>query len=150
MSRESLVSKHPSPNPPVIPGPDPESIQICGNPTPPVIPGPDPESIQISSYFINPKLREYIFSLDKQTVSKFTRLTDLLEIFEKKLGMPYSKQILKNLYELRIRGQQEVRVFYCFHQNKTVFVHAFVKKTQKTPQSDLKTAIAKVKLLTNT
>ncbi len=103
----------------------------------------------MKTYFINPKLQEYIFSLDKPTISKFTRLTDLLEEFGKKLGMPYSKKILANLYELRIRGQQEVRVFYCFHQNKTIFVHAFVKKTQKTPQSDLKTAIAKVKLLTN-
>ncbi|MFA4826650.1 MAG: type II toxin-antitoxin system RelE/ParE family toxin [Candidatus Shapirobacteria bacterium] len=103
----------------------------------------------MKTFFINPSLRNYIYSLEKSTTSKFTRLTDLLEIYDKKLGMPYSKQLQNNLYELRIRGQQEVRVFYCFHQNKIVFVHAFIKKTKKTPPQDIKTALARIKQLTN-
>ncbi|TRZ53174.1 type II toxin-antitoxin system RelE/ParE family toxin [bacterium] len=100
-------------------------------------------------FYINPDLHKYIHSFDKSTISKFTRLTDLLEQFGKKLGMPYSKKILGNLYELRIRGQQEVRIFYCFHKNQIVFVHAIIKKTQKTPQRDIKTALFKIKQLTN-
>lgn len=104
----------------------------------------------MKTYFINPKLREYIYSFDKPTISKFTRLTDLLEEYGEKLGMPYSKKIQTNLYELRIRGQQEIRVFYCFHQNKIVFVHAIIKKSRKTPLQDIKTSLARIKLLTNT
>jgi phage-related protein len=102
----------------------------------------------MKTYFINPELRKYIYSLEKQTVSKFTRLTDLLEIYDKKLGMPYSKQIQNNLYELRIRGQQEIRVFYCFYQDKIVFVHAIIKKSLKTPPHDIKTTLSRIKLLT--
>lgn len=100
--------------------------------------------------FINPKLQEYIYSLEKPTISKFIRLADLLEKFGEKLGMPYAKQIQTNLYELRIRGHQEVRIFYCFYRHQAVFVHAFIKKTQKTPRQGIKTALARIKLLTNT
>jgi len=99
-------------------------------------------------YFINSKLREYIYSLEKLSLLKFTRLTDLLEKFKEKLGMPYSRQILTNLYELRIRGKQEIRVFYCFHHSQIVFVHAFIKKSQKTPPQEIKTALVRIKLLT--
>ncbi len=104
----------------------------------------------MKTYFINPKLQEYIFSLEKPTISKFTRLTDLLEKFGEKLGMPYVKQIQANLYELRVRAHQEVRIFYCFYRHQAVFVHAFVKKSQKTPRQEIKTALAKIKLLTYT
>ena len=104
----------------------------------------------MQTFFINPKLRDYIYSFEKSTISKFTRLTDLLEQYGEKLGMPYSKRIQANLYELRIRGHQEIRVFYCFHQNKIVFVHTIIKKTQKTPPQDIKTALSRIKRLTNT
>lgn len=104
----------------------------------------------MKTFFINPSLHDFVYSLEKSTVSKFTRLSDLLEIYDKKLGMPYSKQIQFNLYELRIRGQQEIRVFYCFHQDKIVFVHAIIKKSLKTPIQDINTALARIKQLTNT
>ena len=99
-------------------------------------------------FYINPDLQKYILSFDKPTISKLTRLTELLARFGKNLGMPYSKKILNNLFELRIRGRQEVHLFYCFYKNMIVFVHAIIKKTQKTPPRDLKTAITKIKQLT--
>lgn len=92
----------------------------------------------MKTFFINPNLCSFIYSLEKPTISKFTRLSELLEEYDKKLGMPYSKQIQFNLYELRIRGQQEIRIFYCFHQDKIVFVHAIIKKSKKTPVQDIK------------
>ncbi|MDP4009586.1 MAG: type II toxin-antitoxin system RelE/ParE family toxin [Candidatus Shapirobacteria bacterium] len=103
----------------------------------------------METFFINPDLREYIYSLDKATLSKFIRLSDLLETYGEKLGMPYSKKIQKNLYELRIHGQREIRVFYCFYRDKTVFVHAIIKKSRKTPTQDIKTAMIRIKQLTN-
>lgn len=103
----------------------------------------------MKTFFINPILHDFIYSLEKPTISKFTRLSDLLEEYGKKLGMPYSKQIQFNLYELRIRGQQEIRIFYCFHQDKIVFVHAIIKKSKKTPIKDIKTALARINQLTN-
>ena len=63
--------------------------------------------------------------------------------------MPYSKKLLTNLYELRVRGRQKVRIFYCFYQNQAIIVHAFIKKSQKTPQKEIKTALNRIALLTN-
>lgn len=63
--------------------------------------------------------------------------------------MPYSKQILTNLFELRIRGQQETRIFYCFHQSRAVVVHIFIKKSQKTPKKEIETALARISVLTS-
>lgn len=103
----------------------------------------------MESFFINSQIKKSVYSLNKPTVSKIIKSTDLLEIYGKNLGMPYSKKISQNLYELRIRGQQEVRIFYCFHQNKIIFVHYIIKKSQKTPQQDIQTALERIKLLTN-
>jgi len=101
----------------------------------------------MKTFFINSKLENYLFSLEKPTVSKIIRFIELLETFGRKLNMPYTRQIATNLYELRIRGQQEVRIFYCFHRNQIIFVHAFVKKSQKTPQKEINTAISRINLL---
>jgi phage-related protein len=54
--------------------------------------------------------------------------------------MPHSKHLANGLLELRIRGTREIRIFYCFHKNKAVLLHACVKKTQKTPEKELNAA----------
>lgn len=54
---------------------------------------------------------------------------------------PFAKKIEKNVFERRIRRGRQVRVFYCYHSGDAIVgVHAFVKKTQKTPQRELKQA----------
>ncbi len=104
----------------------------------------------MKSFFINSDIEKYLLSLDSSTISNTIRIIELLEKYEYKLGMPYTKQIQKNLYELRIQGRQNIRLFYCFHQNKIVFVHAFIKKTNKTPSKEINTAIKRIKSLTHT
>ena len=86
--------------------------------------------------------------LEKPTISKYTRLTDLLEKFGSQLPMPYSKKINNQLFELRIRGQQEVRIFYTTHKGQLILLHGFIKKTQKTPVREIETAMMKLKVLT--
>lgn len=98
--------------------------------------------------FFNHKIRDYLLSLPESSSAKAFRQIKLLETFGNKLGMPYSKQILHNLYELRIRGQQEVRIFYCFHQGQAVILHTFIKKSQKTPRKEIETALARIYILT--
>lgn len=97
---------------------------------------------------IDESVQKFVRGLQKPTISKFTKLTDLLEKFGNQLSMPYSKKISNQLFELRIRGQQEVRIFYTFHQDQAVLFHGFVKKTQKTPQREIETAVNKLKSLT--
>ncbi|MDO8429609.1 MAG: type II toxin-antitoxin system RelE/ParE family toxin [Candidatus Daviesbacteria bacterium] len=98
--------------------------------------------------FFSPTIKNSLHSLEKHARSKSSQYIDLLGRFGNKLGMPYSKKITRNLFELRIRGQQEVRIFYCFHQDKAVIVHFFIKKSQKTPRKEIQTALGRIALLT--
>lgn len=98
--------------------------------------------------FFNSTVHDYLVSFEKPTYSKVLKQIKLLENFGYQLSMPYSKPISHNLYELRIRGQQEIRIFYCFHRGQIYLLHAFVKKTQKTPHHEIETAQKRISLLT--
>ncbi len=89
---------------------------------------------------VNNSVQKLIQGLEKPSISKFSRLIDLLEQFGNQLSMSYSKKIGDSLFELRIRGRQEVRIFYTFHQGRAVLLHGFVKKSQKTPTREIETA----------
>lgn len=79
-----------------------------------------------------------------QTQSKITHLLDLLELHGSTLGMPHSKRLDKNLFELRIRGKQELRILYCFQKRDVMLLHVFKKQTQKTPRKEIETALKRI------
>ena len=97
--------------------------------------------------FFNARIEAYLRSLEIATSTKSFRLVKLLKTFGNTLDMPYSKKISTNLYELRIRGQQEVRILYCFYQNQAIIVHAFIKKSQKTSLKEIQTALERIAIL---
>ena len=61
------------------------------------------------------------------------------------LKPPYVKKLRNNLYELRISGKIAIRIFYTIKNNEYYLLHAFKKKSQKTPVNDLKIAIDRLK-----
>ncbi len=86
-------------------------------------------------------VEDFIYKMQPSTQGKLTRLLDLLENFGPELSMPHTRQMGNGLYELRIRGKQEVRIFYIFSKGTTVYLlHAFQKKTQATPKKELEIA----------
>jgi len=93
-------------------------------------------------------LEKFIKSLEKPTVAKVLRTIDLLELFGPRLGMPHAKRISEQLFELRIRGKQEVRIFYTFYKNKIILLHGFIKKSAKIPKKEMNNAFTKLKHLT--
>ncbi len=95
------------------------------------------------------KIDNFIKSLEKPTGTKITRHIDLLVRFGSQLCMPYSKSLGSNLFELRIRGQQEIRIFYTFNNRIAILLHGFIKKTQKTPKREIEIALVKLNTLTN-
>ena len=96
------------------------------------------------------KVDDFIKDLEYSTGNKVGRHIDLLKQFGNQLRMPYSKSLGSNLFELRIRGQQEIRIFYTFYDDTAILLHGFVKKTQKTPTKEIETATNKSKTLTLT
>lgn len=92
-------------------------------------------------------VESYLSSQEHSTRAKLVRLIDLLERYGPGLGMPHSKMITTGLYELRVRGKSEIRIFYTFKGNFVYLLHAFKKHTQKTPGKEIKTAEQRLTLI---
>jgi phage-related protein len=61
--------------------------------------------------------------------------------------LPHSRAFGDGLFELRPRGRSGIgRAFYCFLMGKKIVVlHAFIKKSQQTPDNELKMARKRLK-----
>lgn len=97
--------------------------------------------------FFDTQLERFIQSLDESTIAKVLRTIDLLEMFGHKLTLPHSKKVHSNLFELRVRGKQEIRIFYAFRKEGVILLHGFVKKSKRLPKKEMFTAIQKLKTL---
>jgi len=86
------------------------------------------------------KVEKFINSLEKLTIARVLRIIDLLERFGNQLGLPHSKKVAQTLFELRISGKQEIRIFYTFHDKEIVLLHGFVKKSSRIPKRELENA----------
>lgn len=92
---------------------------------------------------------DFIKKQQPQARSKIAHNVRLLRQYGNLLGLPHSKALGGGLYELRIRGKEELRIFYCFIQQKTIYLlHAFKKQKQQTPQKDIDLALSRMKELT--
>ncbi len=90
------------------------------------------------------KIEEAMLNLQKPSIAKVLRAIQLLEEYGEKLRMPHSKKIHSRLFELRVRGKQEIRIFYTFQNNQSILLHLFKKHSQKTPINELRTAETKL------
>ena len=92
-------------------------------------------------------VRDFLDGLDKFQRPKVLAAIKLLEEQGPTLPFPYSSQIRGKLRELRTRyGDDRYRVLY-FGNPERVFVllHAFTKRTDKTPPGDIAIAEARMK-----
>lgn len=95
----------------------------------------------------NDSVEKFIQSLEKNTVAKVIHTIELLEKFGNRLDFPHSKMISRGIFELRINGNQSVRIFYAFSKNKAVLLHGFVKKTPKIPKKEIDIATKRLNSL---
>lgn len=96
---------------------------------------------------VHEDIEEFIGNLESQTQSEVLRIIDLLGIEGYNIRMPYSKKIEKDLYELRIKSVQNIRVFYTFCNNGAYLLNVIIKQKQRLSEKDLKTARARLKWL---
>jgi phage-related protein len=63
------------------------------------------------------------------------------------IGMPLCRPLRQGLWEVRSTLTQGriARTLFCEQEGKMVLLHAFIKKTQKTPVADLELAIRRKK-----
>lgn len=88
-----------------------------------------------------------VLALPPGLLARYLRLTDLMLEFGPNLGMPHTRSMGDRLFELRVKSKEGIaRVFYCtLIGEKIVMLHSFVKKTQKTPNRELKIARRRLK-----
>jgi len=88
-------------------------------------------------------VKEFIDDLNIHSRNKTIEILNLLKEFGVSLGMPYSKKLTGTpLWELRILGSDNVRIFYIAKTGKTfLLLHGFKKKKQKTDKKEIKIAV---------
>ncbi len=83
-------------------------------------------------------LREYLDTLSAEEAARLTDTLRLLEEFGVDLGMPHVRPIRGRLWELRSGGRIQHRVLYvAVSGRRIVLLHAFTKKTPKTPPGEI-------------
>ncbi len=91
-------------------------------------------------------VREWLIDLkreDRQIIGK-----DIMKVeFGWPIGMPYSRNLKKGLYEVRcnITDGRIARVLFCINKNRMILLHGFVKKTQATPDKEKELARKRMK-----
>lgn len=82
---------------------------------------------------------EYIESLPEKEQSKIFKYIEFLRVHKGILDEPYSRHIEGKIRELRVDfARNRHRVFYFVFVNKNIiFLNAFLKKTEKTPASEI-------------
>lgn len=97
-------------------------------------------------YFHERVLAE-IESWPADVLADYAHLVELLMEHGPNLRLPHSRAFGEGLFELRPRGKTGIgRAFYCFLLGKRIIVlHAFIKKTQQTPDKELKLARKRLK-----
>jgi phage-related protein len=104
-------------------------------------------SYQVEYY--HAKVLAEVESWPVDLLADYARLVELLTEHGPQLRMPHSRSMGDGLFELRPKGRAGIgRAMYCYLVGKrVVVVHAFVKKTEQTPDKDLKLARQRVQEL---
>jgi phage-related protein len=69
-----------------------------------------------------------------------SRMIRLLAAAGHQIRMPYSKKVAPHIFELRVKGADQVRIFFTYHQDKAYLLHGFIKKSQRIPLQELRIA----------
>lgn len=91
-------------------------------------------------------VKEFLDTLSSRERARVADALDDLEAFGTELRMPQVRSIQDTpLWELRVRGRIQHRVFYvAIRERRMLVLHAFTKKTQKTPAREITTALRRL------
>jgi phage-related protein len=85
---------------------------------------------------------EWIYTLPAGEQGRVLKSIGLLKAYGVRLGMPHSRHLRGKVWELRIAaGRKDYRILYAARVGQTfILLHAFAKKTAKTPARELEIA----------
>lgn len=85
--------------------------------------------------------------LEPSLKAKFLRIAEMLEqLGPDKVREPHVKPLEKKLWEIRMKGQSGIAraIYITVRERRIVVLHAFVKKTQKTPRLAIELALKRL------
>jgi len=88
-------------------------------------------------------IKEFIDSLSLKQQAKVLRIFQYIEEYGLQTVLPHVKKLSGlPLWEIRILGKDNIRIFYVVLLKETVLMlHGFIKKSQKTPQKEINIAL---------
>jgi phage-related protein len=97
---------------------------------------------------LNDAVEAELFSLPKDMQARFLRIAELLESFgPQRVGLPHVRPLGEKLWEMRLTGRDGIgrAIYTAAADRRLVVLHAFVKKTQKTPRRAIDLALKRWK-----
>jgi phage-related protein len=101
--------------------------------------------------YFNDRVQKDVLSLPSGILADYLRLTEAMALYGADLRMPHSRALGAGLFELRPKGPEGIgRVFYCTQVGRVIVIlHSFIKKTQETPEADMRMARKRLKEVKN-
>ena len=101
--------------------------------------------------YFNDRVQKDVLSLPSGILADYLRLTEAMALYGADLRMPHSRALGAGLFELRPKGPEGIgRVFYCTQIGRVIVIlHSFIKKTQETPDADMRMARKRLKEIKN-
>ncbi len=99
---------------------------------------------------VNVPVRDWLLGLSEANRREIGQ--DLQRVqFRWPVGMPLVRPMGKGLFEVRTSLSDDTiaRVLFCFHQGELYALHGFIKKSQKTPATELELARERQKEVEN-
>lgn len=99
---------------------------------------------------LNATVEAEIKALPADMQARYVRLADMIEAYGlERVGAPHVKHLEGRLWEMRLTGRDGIAraIYVAATGRRVVVLHAFVKKTQKTPPQALATARRRLKEL---
>ena len=101
--------------------------------------------------YFNDRVQKDVLSMPSGILADYLRLTEAMALYGADLRMPHSRALGAGLFELRPKGPEGIgRVFYCTQAGRVIVIlHSFIKKTQETPDADMRMARKRLKEVIN-
>ena len=105
-------------------------------------------------YYLSPNddnpVKDFLDDRPFVKVKAFRILSHIIE-YGLNVAIPHIKKLTgTSLWEIRILGQDNVRILYATKADKKILLlHAFEKKTDKTPSREIRTALERLANTTN-
>lgn len=98
----------------------------------------------------HPEAEQELLELGSAMQGKAFAALDKLETQGNQLRFPHTDIIQDGLFELRAGKKDITRTFFAFAKGKRIFIlRTFVKKSPKTPPTEIKLALSRLEEMTN-